>query len=859
MDRMKLLQVVILAVALILMTACAGTSQQPITVTGPDTAILEPTPTLIPGLPTTLAETDRQPALPGGELAPATSAGPPTVTAPPETPATATPLPAERLSTARTLLAHGNYEEAASEYESYMTAATLDTTQATEALFGLGQAQYQLGQYAASAETFGQLLVANQNVAGNSLSAAEAPTRTDGFARSIDEAYFFLAQTQQRQNDCSGAVVSYEMYLETNLEMTAYIQPRIAACHLTLGDRSAAIEAYESAAAADSHLLTKVALHQQMAQMYLEDGDFPSAIVHYDAILDIAQTERTRGQVTYEAGSAELQAGNEDAGYGRYLSAVNDFPHAYESYLALVELVKAERAVEDFQRGLVDYYADAYDPAIVAFTRYVEDNPTHREDTHLYLAWSYEGLGDTDTAIDQIDVYIEANTPQLPTNDVGADSGDPAAVANGWIERAKIAERAGRNQDAIDNYHTYIQTFPEGEHSSLAAWKMAGLAERMGDLGLAADRYQAMADSFSGHSDAAEALFRAGHLYWQTGDTKKAADSWQQAAESYATQEYGAAALIWWLRTTPSAEVEIPSFALDGFDEEYYRLRASHVISDSMPFMAPSAVDLGYDAAEQLAAEAWLRQRLQLDRNEDVRTVDPRLLEDGRLIRGEKLWRLGQRVQAKRELESLRQEYADDPLWSYQLALLFRDLGLYRSSILAANSVVRDSGQSIFEVPRFIGKLVYPTYFADLISGEAEQYGYDPLLQFALVRQESLFESFAASSAAARGLSQVIPDTGAYIAQRLGWADYDTDDLYLPYVGIAFGAFYLAQQLDAFEGDVAAALSAYNAGPGNAARWYGEASDDIDLYIELVDFAETRQYIERIYVGQAIYSHLYAN
>jgi soluble lytic murein transglycosylase len=126
-----------------------------------------------------------------------------------------------------------------------------------------------------------------------------------------------------------------------------------------------------------------------------------------------------------------------------------------------------------------------------------------------------------------------------------------------------------------------------------------------------------------------------------------------------------------------------------------------------------------------------------------------------------------------------------------------------------------------------------------------------------LIRQESLFESFARSSAAAQGLSQVIPDTGAYIAQRLDWPGYVNEDLYKPYVGIAFGAFYLDQQLDAFNGDAAVALSAYNAGPGNAARWFGQVTDDIDLYVETVDFSETRQYIERIYTGQAVYRYLY--
>ncbi len=112
----------------------------------------------------------------------------------------------------------------------------------------------------------------------------------------------------------------------------------------------------------------------------------------------------------------------------------------------------------------------------------------------------------------------------------------------------------------------------------------------------------------------------------------------------------------------------------------------------------------------------------------------------------------------------------------------------------------------------------------------------------------------------AQGLSQVIPDTGAYIAQQLQWPEnYENADLYKPYVGVVFGAHYLSTQLEAFDGDVHAALAAYNAGPGNAIRWYETAGSDLDQYVETVDFNETRLYIERIYSGFNIYRHLYAD
>ena len=80
-----------------------------------------------------------------------------------------------------------------------------------------------------------------------------------------------------------------------------------------------------------------------------------------EAIIDFAQTENTRGQMTFLAGAAELQSGNSDAAHERFLTGVSQYPGVYESYLGLVELVKAEVAVDDFQRGLVDF--NAYDDA----------------------------------------------------------------------------------------------------------------------------------------------------------------------------------------------------------------------------------------------------------------------------------------------------------------------------------------------------------------------------------------------------------------------------------------------------------------------------------------------------------------
>ncbi|RMF46314.1 MAG: lytic transglycosylase domain-containing protein, partial [Anaerolineae bacterium] len=95
-------------------------------------------------------------------------------------------------------------------------------------------------------------------------------------------------------------------------------------------------------------------------------------------------------------------------------------------------------------------------------------------------------------------------------------------------------------------------------------------------------------------------------------------------------------------------------------------------------------------------------------------------------------------------------------------------------------------------------------------------------------------------------------------ADLLGWPpQYTDDDLYRPLVNVRFGAAYLARQRDAFHGDLYAALAAYNAGPGNASIWYNLSGGDPDLFLEIIRYPETQEYIRGIYEMYAIYYRLY--
>ncbi len=810
-----------------------------------------PTPTLAPGLP---SPTPAPPTLAPGE---------PTSTATPSATPTATLSPAENLEMAATLMAHENYPAASEHLQAALRDGTdLPAGTRLQALYDLGLAQLRGGNHTAAAESLNRYLMEVASTGGGEGTSGVSgmdlePAGTSNSPTSDPAAaHFHLAQAFAAAGETSAALTAYQSYLEAHPDMLPYVQPLLAEMYLAQEppDTAAAIAAYELALTAPSHRLHEVAIRQELAQLYMDGGQYAAAQAQYDAIYGLAFTDATRGQMTYLAGRAAQLAGDTATAHGRYRRGITQFPAIYESYLGLVELVNAGVAVDDFQRGLVDYYAGAYEPAVAAFNQYITANPdSYRADTHLYLAWTHEALGDLETALAEVEKYAvygaTAETPQ-------------PQEARALFERGGLLARAGRNSDALAAYNELLAGYPSDENAADAAWQIATLTEQGGDIPAAITAYQTMAENYPAAEQAPQALMQAGRLAHGQGDVTTAQALWRQLAQGYPQNDLGATAYIWLLRTTPEGSEEAELLAAEVISRTattgYYALRARELAEGGTAFAAPEGVEYRFEfdeAAEQAEAEAWLESWLPGVRV--TSTLTSSVTQSPAFVRANKLWQIGLLAEARQEYEQIRSDYAGNALVSYQLALYFRDMGLYRSSISAASSVLAHSGQTIFTAPRFIGRLLYPIHFADLVLPLAEQYGYDPLLQFALIRQESLFESFATSYVGAQGLSQVMPATGDWIAMRLNWPNYTTADLNRPYVGLTFGAYYLDQQLAAFDGHAFVALSAYNGGPGNAARWYETAGDDLDRYLETVDFSETRLYIRRIYEGYQYYRYLY--
>jgi soluble lytic murein transglycosylase len=151
-----------------------------------------------------------------------------------------------------------------------------------------------------------------------------------------------------------------------------------------------------------------------------------------------------------------------------------------------------------------------------------------------------------------------------------------------------------------------------------------------------------------------------------------------------------------------------------------------------------------------------------------------------------------------------------------------------------------------------IQELTLPLRHEDVIRQQAKEKHVDAALIAAVIYAESKFDD-RTSSAGARGLMQITPQAAKDIERHSGGTTFQFGDLADPEINIRYGTFLLRELLDRYEGDVVAALAAYNAGPGNVDEWGGS-----ELKVTEIPFPETRAYVEDVLDKQRAYREKYA-
>jgi soluble lytic murein transglycosylase len=752
-----------------------------------------------------------------------------------------TPTPEVRVETGEQALFNGDYDKAFYEYQAALDNSA-DPDIRAAALWGLGRDYYAIKNNGAALDSLWQLI-------------SQYPS-----SHNAVRAYFILGEIYKALGRNAEAAQAYTVYLALRPGVIdAYVQEQRGDAYAAAGTDNEAIAAYKAALAAP-RFGDSTALQIKIAQACTRLGDTATALSMYDLIFTATSNDYVKAQMDLLSGQIYLSLGQPEQAYQRFLHSVDNYPLAYDSYSALVALVNAGVPVDDMNRGLVDYFAGQYGYAHDAFQRYIDANPQNDGTAVYYQALSLFSLGKFEEAAQAWEGFIH-NYPDNP-HWAAAWNGSNSLPGLAYTQWYHLGQYDGAAQTLL----AFVQQAPTDANAPIYLLEAGRILERNGKLEEAALTWDRVADEYPGSELVPQALFWAGISRYRLGKYNDALVSFQRETLLSTNLEDQTSSHFWIGKVQQALGDSVSALAawqqtaaLDPTD--YYSLRARDMVQNRPAFEPLPAVNLSVNlTSERAEAEAWLRVTFNLAPDTDLSTPGA-LLMDQRLIRSTEFMAVGLDAQARLEFDSLRSAVEQDPADCYRLANYLLDLGLYYPAIFALRQVLTLAGMNTqsqtLAAPVYFNHVRYGLYFLDLILPAAQQSGFDPLFLVSIMRQESLFDKFA-NSTYAFGLMQITPSTGQFIVDNLGWPpNYTSDDLFRPLVSIGMGSSYLMDQRLRFNGDRSTSLAAYNAGPDSASIWRDLSGSDTDLFVEVIRFEETRNYIRSIYEIYAMYRLLY--
>ncbi len=762
--------------------------------------------------------------------------------APTEVPLSLPPTPAIEpralIQLGDNFMRNGYYEDAASIYRTLLNAGdSISSEFSALAAFRLGQVALRDGYFQQALDAFNLLL-------------GQYPESMHG-----PRAYFLRGDAHLGVAKWQSAVDDFNKYLSLKPGLIdSYVYERIADAQIALNQTDSALRNYQLAIKAERSKVPLLILREKLAAIYISRSRPEEAVAQYDAILSVARNVPYRADISFAAAQALLEAGLKEAGLVRMQQVAENYSQTATAYLALELLREEGIAVDAWLRGKSAFIAGNYQAAIAAFNEFTSTHLLAEipAELHLLLGRVYRQIGNADAAAVAFQTIIDY-FPQDPL------------FGDALLERGRTRFLAGDIAAAIsiylsiaDNYDYLTQAAGE------ALWRAGYLYGTNGDSLRSREVFVRLADAYPNHELTSNGLFIAASA--AIGDEQwSVAENLYSRIASLSRADDQAAAYLWVgrlavLRDDQQLANDAFDLALAAAPDSYFAARAGDFRIGRRSLEPPGELQFDYDIhIDVQAAESWLRQTFAIEQEGELWRMPDALSSDVHLIRGRELYAVGAYDDAFIEFENLVDAARDsgDVLGSYQLAVYLRGLGAYRESIIAAADVIVASKMGTLQVPRFIARMRFPDFYIDLILPVAQERGIDPLLMLALIRQESLFNTYAIAAAGEKGLMQVIPGTAKYIAEQLEWPDYQHSDLFRPYAGVAFGAYYIDEQLDLFEQNPIVALAAYNAGPGRAHDWDKLSGGDPDLFMTTITIESTRKYVQYIYRNYNIYRELY--
>ena len=408
-----------------------------------------------------------------------------------------------------------------------------------------------------------------------------------------------------------------------------------------------------------------------------------------------------------------------------------------------------------------------------------------------------------------------------------SDEGVGARNLEAW---AGLRRRQGRTAEERTLRGWLVEEYPGSAQAAEVLWGRGNAAEGRGDLTSALEIYATLARNAPERARAGEGRMRMGQIHLGRGAVEEAAGVYEAYLADFPQGRRWDEASYWAARTrlelgdTTAARRLIARIRREE-PVSYYAVMGADLLGQ--PY------DVSFPSGAQAERPSWLVEGLaSLDLLEEAGLAAGASAEEARLVErarpsapvlltlAEELNQRGRTVTGINLGWDLRREGA---AWDTRLL-----------------------------------KVVYPFPYRELVIREAREWGLDPIMMAALIRQESAFKADIRSHAGAVGLMQVMPPTGEELARRHGPTGFREDNLEAPDVNLHLGAAFFRDMSARYDDDLPLVLSAYNAGPTRATRWrrYPEASDPL-RFTERIPFDETRGYVKNVRRNLGLYQILY--
>jgi soluble lytic murein transglycosylase len=421
----------------------------------------------------------------------------------------------------------------------------------------------------------------------------------------------------------------------------------------------------------------------------------------------------------------------------------------------------------------------------------------------------------------------------------------PAAL----LMQGRLYLRMEADEDFLRTAGTLIEGFPSSKQADEIGYLTGHFYRNRGRTPEAMRAYQQTVDRGKMSEYADDAWWYIGWLHYGMGDYDRAAQTWGKLLNAFPSSGLAPDTLYWQGRALERAGRQSEARTC------YERLRTSY-----------RQMFYGYLAVARLEGRsAWPWEAKQLNGSTVAMSFTPvtpdALPSDAsnpHAIRGRELWAMHLFASAGEELEIASTQGATGLTWRMRAAQAFHWAGEHHRTM----RILRRQGQASFSLPLGLPavelrEMTYPLGAIQRLE-TSDFDGLDPLLVGALIMAESDWNPRAFSRVGARGLMQLMPDTGRRMAASLGVAVSSDDQFFDPTLNVRLGVTYLGELSRRFEGRLPLVLASYNAGEDQVSKWWSKrAGDDIEEFIANIPFRETRRYVQRVYGYYAEYQRIY--